>query len=200
MVSAGLRWGLIFGAVAALLGAGAQALGYSLLSHAGQTDSGVGALLITGFLALLALTIALGLAYVAGILVERDRPRTALTDEAKLLDPGMVNRGPGLAGLLVMALYWVVTTVIGVAAGSRLNGPTDPSSFLATRTVLGLVLLAFGFGLGALGGRSPAARSLLDEIAKGPASPSAPLSPPDRMREPPSPPPPPVTDAGDVSA
>ena len=192
MLGAGLRWGLLFGGIAALLGAGAQVLGYSLLTRANQADGAVGSLLITGLLGLLALAIALALAYVAGILVERDRPRTALSDEAKLLDPGVVNRGPGLAGLLVMGLYWIVTTVVGVAAGARLNGPADSSSFLTTRTVLGLVLLAFGFGLGALGGRSPAARSLLNEIAKEPAASSAP--PADL------PPPPAPTDAGDVSA
>ena len=171
MGSASIRWGLILGAIAAALGTGAQLLGYALLPQSGgvPVDNAVGVLLITGLLGLLALALALGLAYFAGIRVERERPRTTRPAEATLLDPGVVNRGPGFAGLLVTALYWLVTTLVGIIGGAEHGGPADPSSFLTTRALLGLVLLAFGFGLGALGGRSPAARSLLDELAKGPS-------------------------------
>lgn len=169
MSGASLRWGLILGAIAAALGIGAQVLGFAALPHAAGSavDSVVGAVVIAGVLGLLALVVALGLAYFAGIQAERAHPRTQRSAAATLLDPGVVNRGPGLAGLLVMALYWIGTTVYGVI-GNAPTGGNDPSSYLTTHALLGLVFLAFGFGLGALGGRSPAARSLLDELAKGP--------------------------------
>lgn len=168
MSGASLRWGLLLGAVAAALGIGAQAVGFATLPHAAGSavDGVVGAVLIAGALGLLALVVALGLAYFAGIRVERAHPRGSLSAEATLLDPGLVNRGPALAGLLVMALYWIGTTAYGVVGDSP-NGGGATSSFLTTHALLGLVFLAFGFGLGALGGRSPAARSLLDEITKG---------------------------------
>lgn len=172
MSGASLRWGLILGAVAAVLGIGAQAVGFAALPHStgAGVDNVVEAVLIAGLLGLLALVVSLGLAYFSGLRVERERPRGKLSAEATLLDPGMVNRGPGLAGLLVMALYWLGTTIFGVLGDAPKGSGADASSFLTTHALLGLLYLAFGFGLGALGGRSPAARSLLDEIAKAPTA------------------------------
>jgi hypothetical protein len=182
-VSATLRWGLLLGAVAAALGVGGQALGFATLPSASSAtiDNAVGALVIAGLLGLVAFFMALGLAYVAGIRVERERPRAAPSAEAALLDPAAANRGPGLAGLLVMALYGIATTIFGVVGGPHTTGPSDSSSFLATHVVLALVYLAFGFGLGALGGRAPAARRLLDDIAKAPPAPLPSVPPPDAI-------------------
>ena len=172
-MSVTLRWGLILGAVAAALGVAGQALGFAALPSATSAtiDNAVGALVIAGLLGLLAFVIALGLAYVAGILVERARPRAARSAEATLLDPAAANRGPGLAGLLVMALYSIATTAYSLVGSAHTTGVRDTTSFLTTHTLLALVYLAFGFGLGALGGRAPAARRLLDDIAKAPAAP-----------------------------
>lgn len=188
-----LRWALVLGGIAAVLGMLAAFVGTLVVPRSGLVDinHAVVVLLVAGITALLALAIALGLAYYAGLRVEQLRPRTSAQVDPDL-DPAAERRDSALAGLIVMAIYWLATTLYGVISAPHTAG-TDASgagSLLVQRLVVGVVLLLLGFGLGALGSRAPAARRLLDEIAAAPpatlapspAPPHMPAGPPDQTR------------------
>lgn len=163
-----LRWGLQMGAVAAALGIVAQIVG-SLLSPrpgSGSFDSVVRYLLIAGPLFLVVLGLALGLAYFAGLRAERDLPAQADAEELKY-QWGGPHRESALAGTVVMACYWLITSMYNFVLAVRPGG-LGIGTFLIQHLVQGIIYLLFGFGLGAIGGRAPAARRLLDEIAAAP--------------------------------
>ncbi len=123
-------------------------------------------LLIAAPLALLTLGIALGLAYFAGLRAEHDRPPK---EGAARPDPlSDDRRDSALAGAIVMALYCLFTTFLAVLLDLRT--PTiSVSTLLGQRAIQAVLFVILGYGMGALGGRVPAVRSLLDEISS-PAS------------------------------
>ena len=178
MRESSLRWALGLGGIAAFIGVLAAFAGNRVVPNSGNVDinSAVLLLLVAGLFALLALGIALGLAYYAGLRAEQDRPRATVAVDPDL-DPAAARRDSALAGLIVMALYWVFTTLYGLLFGPHTNtAGTSASSLLIQRIVIGIVFLLLGFGLGALGSRAPAARRLLDEIASAPPTPPVPAA------------------------
>lgn len=173
MRQSSLRWGLIMGAAAAAVGLVAQLLGvrFNAASRA-DFNTNVTAILIFDIAVLVALGVALGLAYYTGIRVERERPPTPLAE----IDPlrwGGERRDAALAGAIVMACFWFVTTFAAVLLGQYESGSGGLADYL-TRRVIALVLFVVGgFGLGAWGARAPAARNLLDQIAAPSGEPRA---------------------------
>jgi len=163
-----LRWGLGLGAVAAVIGLGSQLLSGLLAPRGASTtfDQTFRYLLIAAPLALLTLGIALGLAYFAGLRAEHDRPPK---EGAARPDPlSDDRRDSALAGAIVMALYCLFTTFLAVLLDLRT--PTiSVSTLLGQRAIQAVLFVILGYGMGALGGRVPAVRSLLDEISS-PAS------------------------------
>jgi hypothetical protein len=167
-----LRWGLGMGAIAAALGVIAQVVGAQFRPAGSRAtfDQAIKYLLIAGPLVLIALGVALGLAYYAGLRAERDRPPRASAAEDELPQWGGERRDSAVAGALVMLAYWLLTSLYAFVLGLR-EGGTDAGSFLGQHIIQGILFLLFGYGLGALGGRAPAARKLLDAIAVAPIAP-----------------------------
>jgi hypothetical protein len=163
-----LRWGLGLGAVAAALGIVAQIIGSQLSPRPGSSsfDSLIRYLLIAGPLFLVVLGVALGLAYFAGLRSERDLPEDANAEEMKY-QWGGPHRDSALSGTVVMACYWLITSMYNFVLNLRPGGQRV-GDFLVQHAVQGIIYLLLGFGLGAMGGRAPAARRLLDEIAIAP--------------------------------
>jgi hypothetical protein len=164
MRESSLRWALGLGAIAAAVGVLAAFAGSRFLPSSGTMDinQAVFVLLVAGLFALLALGVSLGLAYYAGLRSEQHRPRAATPVDPDL-DPTAERRDSALAGLIVMTLYWICTTLYGVLFGPHTSDSSG--NLLIQRLITGVVLLLLGFGLGALGSRAPAARRLLDEIS-----------------------------------
>ncbi|HEX9057987.1 MAG TPA: hypothetical protein VF818_10695 [Ktedonobacterales bacterium] len=160
-----LRWGLGMGAIAATIGVIAQLVGSAFQPHSNRAtfDQAIKYVLIAGPLVLIALGVALGLAYYAGLRAERDRPPKVSTSPDELPPWGGERRDSWLAGVIVMAAYWLITSLYTFVLTSRTPGFTL-DGFLTQKLVQGLIFLAFGYGMGALGGRAPAAHSLLDSI------------------------------------
>lgn len=168
MREATARWALGLGAVAGLLGAAAQFVGGLFIPRQGVSsfEQVIHYLLVAIPTALAALGIALGLAYLAGLQAERGRPRTPPTDEPPRWADERI--GSSFAGAIVMALFCVFSALVAVLVNLR-TGNTSTGALLGQRAVQTTLLVILGFGMGALGARSRAARSLLDEIA--PAAP-----------------------------
>jgi hypothetical protein len=194
---ASLQWALRLGAIAGALGLVAQIVGGRLVPT-GYTsiDKVAIGLLLDGMLLLFTLGVALGLAYFAGLRAEQARPRKGEQIDLTLTWGGE-RRDSALAGAVVMALYWALGTLAGFLFAPRQPGAAGVTAFLNQHVVSALVDVLLGFGMGALGGRAPAARALLDEIAGKPepftsATPGAPL-----QRD--EPPPAPSTDETPIS-
>jgi hypothetical protein len=165
-----LRWGLGLGALAAGTGLATQLVGGWFRPPTTPTtiDREVQYVIVAGMLTLAALGLALGLAYYAGLRSERDRLAGGSASV------GDMRRESGWAGTIVMAAYWLVTTLAILLAPHHTGDPSV--GMLATqRLVLGLIFLAFGYGLGMLGSRAPAARSLLDDISSRPRAGAVPI-------------------------
>lgn len=160
-----LRWGLGLGAVAAVLGILAQIVAAQFSPHgtAQPFEVVIRYLVIAAPLILLAFGIAVGLAYYAGLRAERDRPPEPPRPPDAVPPWGGERRDSALAGTIVMAAYWVLTSLYALVL--NMGGATTLGAFLSQRLTQGVLFLLFGFGMGALGGRAPAARKLLDSIS-----------------------------------
>jgi hypothetical protein len=166
MRESSLRWGLGLGAIAATLGIIAEVIGAQFQPHGNQDsfDQAIKYLLIAGPLVLMALGIALGLAYFAGLRAERDRPPKPADASPDEIPPwGGEQRDSALAGVVVMGAYWLITMLYSFVL--NLHTSAALGSFISQHLIQGIIFLLFGYGLGALGGRAPAARHLLDAIA-----------------------------------
>jgi hypothetical protein len=152
------------GAVAALLGAAGQFVGGLLVPRQGAASfSDVIRYLIVAIpIALLGFCLALGLAYYAGLQAERERPRTPPSDELPRWGNERVESA--FAGAIVMALFCVFSALVAVLINLR-NPATTTGNLLGQRAVQTVLLVIVGYGMGALGARARAARTLLDEIA-----------------------------------
>jgi hypothetical protein len=160
-----LRWGLGMGAVAAVVGILAQIVAARLIPR-GQPapfDVAIRYLILAAPLVLLAVGLAVGLAYFAGLRAERDRPPEPPPAPDAVPPWGGERRDSALAGTIVMASYWLLTSLYGLVLNT--GGRT-----LGTFVTQGVLFLAFGYGMGALGGRAPAARKLLDDISVSPTA------------------------------
>lgn len=173
MSETSLRWGLGMGALAAGIGLVAQFVSGWFQPPTSPTtvDREVQYLLLAGIVLLISLGLVLGLAYYAGLRAERDRPAM---ESWTFGDP---HRESAWAGTIVMAAYWLVTTLLVLLAPHHNGGPSA-GGVVGQRLILGLILIAFGYGLGAMGGRAPAARSLLNDIATRPRAQATPTSTP----------------------
>jgi uncharacterized membrane protein len=169
------RWALGLGAIAALIGAAAQFVGGLFVPRQGVSSFSeiIRYLLVAIPIALVAFGLALGLAYIAGLQVERARPRTPPSDEPPRW--GNESIQSAFAGAIVMGLFCVFSALVAVLLNLRFP-TTSTGALLGQRAVQTTLLVILGFGMGALGARSRAARTLLDEIA--PAAP-ADSTPPD---------------------
>lgn len=173
MSETSLRWGLGMGALAAGIGLVALFVSGWFQPPTSPTtvDREVQYLLVAGMVLLISLGLVLGLAYYAGLRAERDRPA------AELSSFGDPHRESAWAGTIVMAAYWLVTTLLVLLAPHH-QGDPSAGGVVGQRLILGLILLVFGYGLGAMGGRAPAARSLLNDIATRPRAQATPASTP----------------------
>jgi hypothetical protein len=169
-----LRWGLGLGAVAAVVGIATQLVAAQFLPHgqAAPFDVAIRYLIVAAPLVLLAVGLAVGLAYLAGLRAERDRPPEPPRPPDAVPPWGGERRDSALAGTIVMAAYWLLTSLYALVL--NMGGAATFGSFLSQRLVQGILFLAFGYGMGALGGRAPAARKLLDSISVAPADAGAP--------------------------
>jgi len=156
-----LTWGLGIGVVSAVLGVAGLVVGALVEPVRQQTTAEVvvTALFIRGMIVLLTLAVAFGLAYYAGT-------RVAVTTSSR-------ERAPidaAIAGGLVMACYWVATTICIILQG---NADVREASVLTLRVVFGVLFVLIGAGLGGLGARAFAARQLLPNVLATPAAPPA---------------------------
>lgn len=182
MRESSLRWGLGMGIIAATLGVIAEVVGAQFLPHGNQAtfDQAIKYVLIAGPLVLIALGVALGLAYFAGLRAERDRPPKPADEPPDAIPPwGGERRDSALAGVIVLGAYWLITMLYSLVLSLHAN-VTGIGSFIGQHIFQGIIYFLLGYGLGALGGRAPAARRLLDAIAippevlTGPPLPEAP--------------------------
>ncbi len=179
MREASLRWGLGMGAAAAALGAFALVAG-ALLSPISKTTTAMAvvfALAIRYGLVLVALGISLGFAYYAGMRVGRDRLlHNQVEGNATPVDEASVRSDrldAAIAGGLTMVCYTIITTLyILVLPPAQQSAATQTSvgQVLVSRLVFAVIFVAFGAGLGGLGARAAAARSLLDRIVVTPGT------------------------------
>jgi hypothetical protein len=173
MSETSLRWALGMGALAAGIGLVVEFVTgwFQPPTNPTTVDREVQYVLVAGILLLLSLGVVLGLAYYAGVRAERDRPAM---ESSSFGDP---HRESAWAGTIVMAAYWLVTTLQMLLTSAR-SGGSSAGGLVGQRLIIGLILLVFGYGLGALGGRAPAARGLLNDIATRPRAQPTPASTP----------------------
>jgi hypothetical protein len=144
-----LIWGI--GLVSAVLGVGALLVG-SIIEPVQQQTSAevvVTSIFLRSMIALLALAVAFGLACYAG------------TRVAPVTTGDRVRVDATIAGGLVLACYWIATTVCIFVQG---NADVREGSVLTTRVIFGVLFVLIGAGIGGLGSRAYAARQLLQNI------------------------------------
>ncbi len=182
------------------------------------------AVFIRGFLALIALAVAGGLAYFAGYRIEASLgpsdadPSLAVATSplvALFVTPGP-RRDAFWAGAITLATYWLFTTIYIAALGNTVGGIGVPrnaiGSFALSRLAQGVALAVAGAGVGALGARNAATRRITRRIFEPApvvvAAPLAPLAPPQPIQpiqpihatQPSEPPQPTAREAQDASA
>lgn len=182
MRDATFRWGLGLGLAGAALGVTALLIGafFFPIPADSTADSVAVAILIRGMLILLALGVTLGMAYYAGLQVERDRirhlPEVAATTALSATAQDRI--GSLIAGLVVTFCWWFGTTLTGYLLPllpQTKSSAADPSQ-LVQHLIFGAFILVIGVGLGGLGSRMVAARTLLDRILVSPQATTIPLS------------------------
>lgn len=167
-----LFWGGALGAAAALMSILALGLGgvVAPLPKTSTANTVVVSVFIRGLLVYIALGVAFGLAYFAGLRVAKDVAawRTAEAGGvAPTLDAQTVTHdriGSVFAGGLVMLLYSLVYTALVFVFPATQSGTktqTDMGQFIAIRLAFAFFFVLFGAGLGGLGARSLQSRRML---------------------------------------
>jgi hypothetical protein len=141
-----------------------------------------------GMLGFIALGIALGLAYYAGLRSERDmrsgRGAQPVSGEAGAPATHAAAQVPwgeqwnaANSGAIVMLCFWIAATACSYLFPLSQPGVPQPQNQALTNAELHLVLLViyilFGAGAGGIGGRSYASRIVLDRIIMPPSLPVA---------------------------
>jgi hypothetical protein len=138
-----------------------------------------GSLVVTAYvtrtiLVIISLAISLVIAYRLGYRIgaadnsdDRALPTpdpSASSQIVTLLNTPGSRRDGFLGGGVVMFAYWIITTLYLIAFGKFLDivpiTPATASSTIGQRLLLGIVLVAAGLGLGALGARAALARKM----------------------------------------
>lgn len=178
-----LRQALTMSVIAAVEGIVALVLGAFFAPIPAHTDATqvATALFIRGFLTLIGLIAAFGLAYFAGFRIEAQLgpsnadPSPAVASSpliAMLTTPGP-RRDAIYSGAIVLVAYWFLTTIYIAALGRQIGdlGVTSDTigSFLISRILEGIVLAAAGAGAGGLGARNAATRRITQRVFRSPA-------------------------------
>jgi hypothetical protein len=176
-----LRWGLGMGLAGAALGIVTLVLGAFFLPipQDSTAENVAAAILIRGILALLALGITLGLAYYAGLRVERDRVRSEGVSASGSDTASFQERsGSLIAGFLVSFCWWFGTTLTGYLLPLLPQTASSAASLsdFEQRVIWGVLVSIIGTGLGGLGSRTIAAGRLLDRIVVSPTATTVPLA------------------------
>lgn len=167
-----LRRALTMAVIAAIEGVVALVLGAFVAPIPTHTDATqvATALFIRGFLALIALVVAFGLAYYAGYRIEGTlgpsnadpSPAVASSPLVALFTTPGPRRDAVYAGVLTLTSYWFFTMIYIAALGQTLGnvGVTRNTvgSFIISRIIQGVALAAAGAGAGGLGARNAATR------------------------------------------
>ena len=182
-----LRWGLLMGVIAAILGALAFAVGALLapLRLYTSAEAVATAYFARGMLGFIALGVALGLAYYAGLRSERDM-RQALAAQAASDQAGVEAKQDRASmswgqrwnavnsGAIVMLCFWIASTICSYVFPLSQPGVPQPQNQALADAELHLILLVvyilFGAGVGGIGGRSYTSRVLLDRVIVMPPS------------------------------
>lgn len=176
-----LRWGLIVGLIAAILGTLAFAVGALIAPLRLQTSAEAVAFayFARGMFGFLALGVALGLSYYAGLRSERDMRREratktvsgaerAETAQAAAEVPWGERWNAAITGAIVMLCFWIAATVCSYVFPLSQPGVPQPQNQALANAELHLILLVvyglFGAGAGGIGGRSYMSRIVLDRI------------------------------------
>lgn len=171
------RWALTMSVIAAIEGVVALVVGAFVAPMPTTTDALqlVTALFIRVFIALIALIVAIVLAYYAGYRIQGSFEPTPTTPApavasspllALFTTPGP-RRDALYAGGLTLISYWFFTTLYIAALGRSVGGigvQGSVVSFIFSRLVQGLALAAAGGGAGALGARNSATRMVTRRI------------------------------------
>jgi hypothetical protein len=173
------RWALTMSVIAAIEGVVALVVGAFIAPIPLRTDATqlAMAVFIRGFIALLALAAAFVLAYLAGYRIQSGfEPTTTVNTSpaatsspllALFITPGP-RRDAVYSGALVLATYWLITTLYITALGRIVGnvGVTSSTlgSFLLSRIVEGIVLVVAGAGAGGLGARNVMMRRLTQRV------------------------------------
>ncbi|MGZ6389284.1 MAG: hypothetical protein ACXWQZ_08475 [Ktedonobacterales bacterium] len=182
-----LRWGLTMGLIAAILGTVAFAIGALIapLRLYTSAEAVAFAYFARGMLGFIALGIALGLAYYAGLRSERDVRRAGAaqpisgeagmpTTQAAAKVPWGEQWNAANTGAIVMLCFWIAATACAYVFPLSQPGVPQPQNQALTNAELHLVLLVvyilFGAGAGGIGGRWYASRIVLDRIIVMPPS------------------------------
>ncbi len=165
MPESSLRWGGWLGALSAGLGVFAYFAGAFLTPLTSKVTTGeavIPIVLIRGLFVLVALGVALGLAYYSGMRVGRDQLASSAPDGVSLASTG--DRLPAvLSGGLVMVIYWLVTRFVGAVIAfppfTRLSVHD-----LGVNVIAGLLFVCLGAGLGGIGARTASTSKLRESV------------------------------------
>lgn len=133
------------------------------------------AIFIRGILALIALAIAIILAYISGYRIQSTfepveqtaSPAISTSPILALFTTPGPRRDALYAGGLILLAYWFFTTIYIAALGQSLGGlglGSSVPSFILSRLVMGAALAAAGGGAGALGARNAYTRAITKQI------------------------------------
>lgn len=175
-----LRWGLLMGLIAAILGTVAFAVGALIapLRLYTSAEAVAFAYFARGMLGFIALGFALGFAYYAGLRSERDLKRGRAEQEASAQAGAKLPWGEqwnaANTGAIVMLCFWIAATACAYVFPLSQPGVPQPQNQALTNAELHLVLLVvyllFGAGAGGIGGRWYASRIVLDRVIVMPPS------------------------------
>lgn len=172
------RWALTMSVIAVVVGVAALLIGAFVAPIVATGEDALAlatAIFVRGILALIALAIAVTLAYIGGYRIQSSFEPTPQTPSpavstspllALFTTPGP-RRDALFAGALTLTAYWFFTTIYIAAMGRNLGGLDNPSgvpSFILTRLALGVALAAAGGGAGALGARNALTRTITQRI------------------------------------
>jgi hypothetical protein len=184
MSETALRQALVAAIAASIIGVVALAGGAFIapMPVGGDATLVVTGYLIRSILVIVGLTIALIISYFAGYRIEAAETQPADTPTpdpsansriVSLLSTPGSRRDAFFGGGVVMLSYWLVTTLYILALGKYIGdgvvNATTAGSFVFSHGIQGLVFIAAGLGLGALGARAAVARKLTSAALNAPS-------------------------------